>query len=60
VLTVVEDLNIFKHRLSGLITGFLGLMVYKLCFQGMEEAFRHRIIPTVAFTAHTLADTVLP
>jgi hypothetical protein len=33
--------------------------MHKLCFQGMEEAFRNRIVPAISFTAHTLADAVL-
>jgi hypothetical protein len=29
-------------------------MMHQLGFQGMEEAFRNRIIPAVALTAHAL------
>jgi len=55
----VKHFDIFKHSLPGFIPITESLMMNRLSFQGMKEAFRHGIIPTVAFTAHALANAVL-
>jgi hypothetical protein len=36
---VVKGLKLLKHRLFGVGTGLIGLMMYQLGFQGVEEAF---------------------
>jgi len=59
-LPVVKDPNIFKHSLFCRRTGLISLMVCQFGFERMEEAFRYGIIPAIALTAHTPADTVLP
>jgi len=46
-LSVVEDLNIFKHSLFSVRSSLIGLVVYQFSFQGMKEAFRHRVIPAI-------------
>lgn len=56
----VKHFDIFKHCLPSLIPSTKSLMMNQLRFQGMKEAFRHGIIPTVTFTAHALANAVLP
>jgi len=33
-------------------------MMDQLGFQGMEEAFRHGIVPTIALSAHALPDAI--
>ena len=59
-LTAVKDLNILKHGLFGFISSLVDLMMYQLCFQGVEEAFRHRVIPAVTFATHALPLTSQP
>ena len=56
--TVVKHLNVFEYILLSLGSGLLALMMDQLCFQGMKEAFRDGIIPTVAFAAHALCDAM--
>jgi hypothetical protein len=58
-LTVVKHLELFKYVLLSLSSGLIALMMNQFCFQGMKEAFRNRIIPTIPFTAHTLSNAVL-
>jgi hypothetical protein len=58
-LAVVKDFKLFKNGLSSLSTGLIGVMVYKLGFQGMEDAFRYCIIPAIPFKVHALPDAVL-
>jgi len=42
-LAVVKDLNILKHGFFSFTSRLIDLMMYQLCFQGMEETFRHRV-----------------
>jgi hypothetical protein len=35
-------------------------MVYQFGFQGMKEAFRHGVLPAIAFAAHTLCIFISP
>jgi len=54
-----RDFNILKHSSFGLILILINLMMRQLCFQGVEEAFRHRIIPAVTFATRALPGAVL-
>jgi hypothetical protein len=54
-----KRLDILKYSFLGLITILISLMVHRLGFQGMEEAFRNCIDPAVTFPTHALADVVL-
>ena len=56
--TIVKHLNVFEYILLSLGSGLIVLMMDQFCFQGMEEAFRDTIIPTVAFAAHALGDAI--
>jgi hypothetical protein len=56
---VVKDFNILKYSLSSLRPGLISLMMYRFGFQGVDEAFRNRILQTVTFTVPALPDAVL-
>jgi hypothetical protein len=58
-LTVIKHFDIFEYGLLGFLLTPKGLMMNQLGFQGVKEAFGHGIIPTVAFPAHALTNTVL-
>ena len=49
---VIEAFDISKYISPGLISGVIGAVMNAFSFQGVEEAFHGRIIPTIAFPAH--------
>ena len=59
LLSVIKDFNITEYCLPSLSSGLIALMMNQLCFQGMKEAFRNGIIPTVALTTDALLDAML-
>jgi hypothetical protein len=58
-LTFIKGHNIFKQSLLSLLSGLKAQMMNPLGFQGMKEAFRKLVIPTVAFTTHSLMNAGL-
>ena len=58
-LRVVEKLDIVEHVMAGFFAGFILSPADAFAFDQVEEAFRHRIIPTVASAAHALCQIVL-
>jgi hypothetical protein len=51
-LAIIEPFNKRKDVSARLIPCVIGLMMHQFIFQRAEEAFRHRIIITVALPAH--------
>ena len=51
-LAIIEPFNKREDLSARLIPGVIGLMMHQFIFQRAEEAFRHRIIITVALPAH--------
>ena len=58
-LRVVEELDVVEHVLAGFFAGFIFSAADAFAFEQVEEAFRHRIVPTVPATAHALRQIVL-
>ena len=51
-LAVVEDFNVLKDGLAGLLPGGEGVTVNEFHFEGAPEGFHRGIVVTVAFAAH--------
>lgn len=49
---IVEKLDVIENLCSGFIPCFEDLALDALAFEQREEAFRHGIVVTIAFTAH--------
>ncbi len=58
-LAVVPDLNISEHRRSRFGTSGEAMPIHTLALECRKEAFGGRVVPTVAFTAHTALDPSL-
>ena len=50
--TVVEGLDVFEDRCTGLGTTDIVVSMDELCLEGREEALRDRIVPAIALAAH--------
>lgn len=46
---IVKHLNVFEHLRFGLLSGGVSLVLNKLNFQGVKEAFDHRVVITTTF-----------
>lgn len=55
-LWIVEHLDVVKHSRPCFVTGFVYLAADFFLLQVREEAFRYRIIPTVAAATHARFD----
>jgi hypothetical protein len=51
---IIPGLNIFKYIQAHLLSCFEFGTIDQFRFESFEKAFSHRVIPTVAFPAHTL------
>ena len=51
---IIPGLNIFKYMQAHLFSCFKLGSINQLGFERFKETFSHRVIPTVAFPAHTL------
>jgi hypothetical protein len=50
---VVKHLNVVNDTISGLLPGSAVRAKHSFSFQSSEETFQRRIIPAIAFPAHT-------
>ena len=57
-LPVVEQLDVFEQLVAGLSSGTPPAGIDQFDFEGGEKAFRHRVVPAIAFTAHAALDAV--
>src|SRR5438270_6043858 len=57
-LPVVEQLDVFEQLVACLSSGTPPARIDQFDFEGGEKAFRHRVVPAVAFTAHAAVDAV--
>ena len=57
-LAVVEQFDVFEQLVAGLSSGTPPAPMDQFNFERGEETFRHRVVPAVAFTAHTALDAV--
>ena len=58
-LAVVEELDVFEDCTTRLGSRAPLSLVHQFDFESGEEAFRHRIVPTVSAPAHAADDSVL-
>jgi hypothetical protein len=56
---VVKELELIEHVLAGFFAGCILSAADAFAFEQVEEAFRHRIIPTVSSKVHALRQIVL-
>ena len=52
-LAVIEHFDIFKHCGLSLLVGVIVLQINQFGLSGVKEALCHRVVPTIALTAHT-------
>ena len=57
-LPVVEQFDVFEQLVAGLSSGTPPAGIDQFDFEGGEKAFRHRVVPAIAFTAHAALDAV--
>jgi len=53
-LSVIEDLYILEEIPIGLVIVFPPAVINQFGFEDMEKRLRHRVIPTISFSTHTL------
>ncbi len=59
-LAIIEHLYVFKQLGSRFFSGREASIILQLAFECLEKALHHRIVPTVASTAHAHLDVILP
>jgi hypothetical protein len=52
-LPIIKYFYVSKYISPSLVSVVVGLIVREFVFEIAEEAFRHGIIPTITFAAHT-------
>src|SRR4029079_465546 len=57
--SVIEYFDPFENILPGFLASPIALMMHVFCFQRMEEAFHHGIVPAVPAPTHARGQTVL-
>ena len=55
---VVKDLDIFEQAFLGFLLSVIVLVINQFRFQGTKEAFSHRVIQALTFTAHAAEQRV--
>lgn len=56
--SIVERLDPLEDALTSFVTSRIILLVNKLLLQTRKETLRHRIVPAIAFPAHTASNLV--
>src|SRR5690242_9075396 len=51
-LAVVEQFDIFEHLVAGASSSTPPALIDQFDLERGEKAFRHRVVPAIAFTAH--------
>lgn len=57
-LPIVKHLDVFKDILLGFVSGRIVPMIDQLTLECPKETFDARIVPAVAFAAHTGNETI--
>ena len=57
-LPVAAGLDVFEHVLLGLLPRLVALAVHQLALERLEEGFRERVVPWVAWPRHGLGDSM--
>ena len=55
---VVVELDVFEHVLLRLLPRLVALAVHQLALERLEEGFRERVVPWVAWPRHGLGDSI--
>jgi hypothetical protein len=55
---VVEQFDIFEHLVAGVSSSTPPAPIDQFDFERGEKAFRHRVVPAIAVTAHAALDAV--
>ena len=57
-LPVAVELDIFEHVLLRLLPRLAALAVHQLALERLEEGFRERVVPWVAWSRYGLGDSM--